>query len=87
MRLVIKYDAGDGCTWHCEVVRPVEYYSAEQLYMDFETLARDAHAKDWRDGKNFVFGKHTFDSTDFFLSDGTYNPPEILTLDEWFLQA
>ncbi len=84
MRLVIKYEAGDVYTWWCNVVVPIEYESAEQLYVDFETLARYAHEKDWRDGKNFNLGKHTFESGYFFLEDGTYTPPEILTIDEWF---
>jgi hypothetical protein len=83
MRLVIKYAAGDGCTWWCEVVSPVEYESAEQLYVDFEDAARKAHmAKVYA----FVVAEGEFE-TDCFFDQGTYQPPEILTVDEWFRQT
>jgi hypothetical protein len=84
MRLVIKYTAGDGCTWWCDDVSPVEYESAEQLYVDFETAARASYA-----AKVYVFvvADREFETGYFFLEDGTYNPPEILTVDEWFARS
>jgi hypothetical protein len=84
MRLVIKYTAGDGCSWSCEDVLPVEYESAEQLYVDFEAAARAAkEIKVYA----FVVANREFHTDYFFYGAGTYNPPEILTVDEWFQQA
>jgi hypothetical protein len=84
MRLVIKYTAGDGCSWSCEDVLPVEYESAEQLYVDFEAAARAAYAANVY---AFVVANREFHTDYFFYGAGTYNPPEILTVDEWFQQA
>lgn len=83
MRLVIKYDVGDGYTWWCDVVLPVEYESAEQLYVDFEAAARAAYAANVY---AFVVANREF-HTDYFFDRGTYLLPEILTVDEWFQQA
>jgi hypothetical protein len=83
MRLVIKYDVGDGYTWWCDVVLPVEYESAEQFYVDFEDAARKAYmAKVYA----FVVADREFE-TGYFFDRGTYRPPKILTVDEWFQQA
>ena len=35
MKLIIKYNVGDGYTWNAEIVLPVEYESKEQLELDF----------------------------------------------------
>jgi len=83
MRLVIKYTAGDGCSWSCDVVLPVEYESAEQLYVDFEAAARAAYAANVY---AFVVANREFE-TDCFFDRGTYLLPKILTVDEWFQQA
>jgi len=86
MRFVIKYTAGDGCSWHCDVVLPIEYPSAEQLCVDFETAAREALARGWQH-PDFVIASYEFRTYDFFREDKTYEAPEILTIDEWFQQA
>jgi hypothetical protein len=84
MRLVLKYIVGDGYTWWGEMVRPVEYESAEALLVDFEAAVRSAQARGWREYR-FEFAGHTFDADDFIQGDN-YVPPEILTVDEWFQQ-
>jgi hypothetical protein len=84
MRFVVKYAVGDGCTWSSEVVLPVEYESAEALYVDFETAVRSAQRLGWR-GYQFEVAGHEFDADDFLEGD-LYTPPEILTVDEWFMQ-
>ena len=38
MRLIIKYYEGDGYTYSCETIVPIEYDSAEQLLIDMETM-------------------------------------------------
>jgi len=93
MRLVIEYVSGDGCTYHCTDTVPVEYESAEAFAVDFEDavrlaaqrkiiLDRPAQPKIYE----FVFASCTF-QTDAFFRDGTYYPPEILTVDEWFSRS
>jgi len=84
MRLVIRYPVGDGYTWSGEVVLPVEYKSAEALYVDFEEAVRAAQRMGWR-GYEFEVAGHEFDADDFLEND-RYTPPEILTVDEWFSQ-
>jgi hypothetical protein len=84
MRLVIVYSVGDGYTWSGEVVLPVEYESAEALYVDFEEAVRSAHKGSWYE-REFHIAGHKF-VADNFLEQGNYYPPEILTVDEWFQQ-
>jgi hypothetical protein len=83
MRLVIEYTSGDGCTYHCTETFPLEYESAEAFAVDFEVAARLAAQ---RKIYEFVFANRTFQTDAFFL-DGTYYPPEILTVDEWFSRS
>lgn len=82
MRLVLTYSIGDGCTYHCDEVLPVEYESGEALLVDFEAAARKANG---RLGGDFTFAGHLF-SADHFFERGTYYGPEVLTVDEWFGQ-
>ena len=42
MKLVVCYTVGDGCTYHCDVVKCFEYESAEAFICDFETTLRSA---------------------------------------------
>lgn len=35
MRLVMLYTVSDGCTYSCDVVKPIEYESVEQARLDF----------------------------------------------------
>jgi len=83
MRLVIEYVSGDGCTYHCTDTVPVEYESAEAFAVDFERAVRQAAQPKIYE---FVFANRTFQTDAFFLG-GTYYPPEILTVDEWFSRS
>jgi hypothetical protein len=86
MKLVICYSVGDCCTYSCDVVRPVEYESAEAAIVEFERLAVEARAAS---GYVFWFAGHEFDTSDFFWKNTTPDRlylPEILTIDEWFAQ-
>lgn len=86
MRLVLKYTVGDGCTYHCDVVLPVEYESGEALLVDFEDAAQKARKanRSWYMAE-FTLAGHEF-LADSFFEDGVYCPPEVLTVDEWFNQ-
>ncbi len=93
MRLVLLYTIGDGCTFSCDEVIPLVYKSAEDAFVDFEDEFYAAY--DAKVGQ-FVFCGRTFNTEDFlpaFMYDGRggllppkrgFNPPEILTVDEWF---
>ena len=37
-RLIVRYSVGDGCTYACDVVKPLEYSSKEQAKLDFGSL-------------------------------------------------
>ena len=78
MKLVLLYNNSDGCTYSCDVVRPVEYESPEQALIDFEKAARDNHLG------TFEFGGWYFSGQDFFFHKTQISLPEILTIDQWF---
>jgi hypothetical protein len=95
MKLVMTYTIGDGCSWHQNVILPIEYESAEALIVNFEQALDKA--KDC--GESFFkFGEEEFTVNDFFYQDKEWNAkkmafalkaedkmlPEIFTLDEWF---
>lgn len=89
MRLIIKYQISDGCTYSCDETIPVEYESAEAFAVEFEEACKAARVE----GaclKELHFAGHSWDCACFFYSSGnkytldTYSPPEILTVDEWF---
>jgi hypothetical protein len=93
MKLVVCFSTGSE-TWNADHVLPIEYESAEQLLVDYETEVRRAAA-----AKADRFGPYTFEDFDvhFFgtewdLSD-LYDPDtktiydiEIHTVEEWFDQ-
>ncbi len=39
VKLIVEYDIGDGCTYHCTETKAIEYPSAEQLLVDIEDMA------------------------------------------------
>lgn len=87
MKLVLCYNIGDGCTFSCDVVLPVEYESAEAAIVEFERRAAEARTAS---GYVFWFAGHEFDTSDFFWKSTTqdrFEPPDLLTIDEWFAQS
>jgi hypothetical protein len=81
MKLVLLYTNTDGYTYSCDVVRPIEYDSPEQAIVDFEAAARESRE---RKGVSFKFAGFTFDQTDFFYHKDRFDPPEFLTINQWF---
>lgn len=82
MRIVMRYDEGDGCTYNCENVFPIEYESPEAALVDFETALSSSAG-------TFSFANVGLHRENFFVYDGYSKPrryvaPEFLTLDEWF---
>jgi len=45
MRLIIKYNVGDGYTWNAEVILPVEYESKEHLELEILDQLEKWHIK------------------------------------------
>jgi hypothetical protein len=87
MRLVVKYSIGDGFTWGAEVVVPVFYESAEAFLVDFEAAVKSDRARyqnRWRVEESIKMGGQHFCFADFFSEDGTYCPPTVMTVDDWF---
>lgn len=95
MRLVMCFSDGDGCTYSCDVVHPIEYSSAEQAIVDFEQLCIEAKAAvdaasrarqaAWTPNAGmFYFAGHEFHYGTFYSRKDTFFPPEFLTVDEWF---
>jgi hypothetical protein len=85
MRLVIRYDIGDDCTWWAQETLPVEYESAEKFLVDFEEAVWAAHKEADR---SWYYQEFTVAGLKFnichFIVNGEFQPPAILTVDEWF---
>lgn len=88
MRLVIKWNHGDGCTYSCDETEPVEFESAEAFIVGFEALLKAN-----RDQQGFVYAGREWWTDHFFYRvedrDGKYlgkevSLPEVMTVDEWF---
>ncbi len=103
MRLILRYDSSDGCTYSCTTTFPVEYESAEALLLDFLEAAKQAILGD---NYEFTFLGETFDPSQVYsrfdpaqyprLTGVTLEhgkrlylecPPEVMTLDEYFASA
>lgn len=99
MRLILRYEVSDGCTYSCTEVHPVNYDSAEALLVDFMEAAKAALLGNGE----FTFLTSLFSAHAFYVhakrtcrgtpepgyvkrGDQLYyeNPPEVLTLDEFF---
>jgi hypothetical protein len=85
MRLVIRWDESDGCTYHCENIVPIVYESQEAFICDFEkALIASAVLKDFE----FNFAGYTWSTCQFYLNyvnnKHLVSLPDILTLDEWY---
>lgn len=102
MRLILRFQVSDGCTYHCTEVLPVEYESAEALLVHFMDAAKSALLADGR----FTFLGQEFWADTFYervterderWPDMTYVQrgkllylectPDVLTLDEFFERA
>lgn len=81
MRLIVKYETGDGCTYSCTETVPIEYESKEAAIIDFDKICK---GKCSPCGEFFFAGK-SFTNYDFYIK-GKYYAPEILMLDEWYKQ-
>ena len=77
MKLVVRYNVSDGCTFSCDITQPIEYDSAEALIVAFEEAIKEGI-------QEFEIGKHTFNACDFICESGSYSLPDIYTLEEWF---
>lgn len=89
MRLILKYTAGDGCTYSADITTPVVYDSGEALLVDFErecwtaykarehsfTFAGEGYAV-----SNFIFDQSSFDRRE----KPEYCGPDVFTVEEWF---
>jgi hypothetical protein len=86
MKLIMRYNVGDGYTFSYDVYLPIEYESAEALICDFEKAIDEAAEKrthEWNYNYCFQFGTEKFNLSDFLCKEGKLLP-EILTIDEWF---
>lgn len=63
MKLIISYTVSDSCTYFTDVILPIEYDSAEALYIDFVDAIQKAFTN-----KNcqFEFGTESFNASDFY---------------------
>ena len=82
MKLIVTYTEGDGCTYSCEVVKCVEYESAEKLYCDLEAAA-DLYAKT-RWPENIDTDEFRSINLPHLIEKGKVYMPEISTLEEWW---
>lgn len=72
----------DGCTYECIRVLPCPHDSPEAAYVEFEELYLQAK----KSGAPFKFAGCEYYSNDF-EEEGTFYPPQLITVDEWFAQA
>lgn len=82
MRLVMRVRWTDNCTYGFTESYPIEYDSAEQALIDFDSYIQ-------KDAGDFTFLGVDFSSSLFIKSkkgESTLEYPEFLTLDEWFQQ-
>lgn len=86
MRLVLRYQESDGCTYSCTHTIPVEYESAEALAVHFERAMRDG--VEARESETEFLGQGFYAPGFFWVDTSTqmtmYGGPDILTLDEWY---
>lgn len=100
MRLILRFQISDGCTYSCTETLPVEYESAEALLVHFMDAARSARLAN----REFEFLGTTFSPDCFYervetrrVAGATYLEvgkrtylecaPDVLTLDEFFASA
>ena len=91
MRLVIKWNHGDGCTYSCDETEPVEFESQEAFLVGFEEAAKLSFTKGERGvmfaGREWWVDQFYYHKTDHkgrHTNDIEWTFPEILTVDEWF---
>lgn len=100
MRLVLEYNQTDGYTYSFETTRPFVYESPEAFIVDFEAIVlnRNDEYPDEFEIAGMRLYKSEFYTTSLERIGGTdkrpkeeyvstYNPPQILTLDEWYKYA
>jgi hypothetical protein len=83
MKIVMCYTDGDGYTYSCDVALPIEYESPEAALVEFEIACKAARYE----RREFRFGGHLFYPETFFWRDTSpdrFDPPDFLTVDEWF---
>lgn len=103
MRLILRFQVSDGCTYSCTETLPVEYESAEALLEHFTAAMREGFLA----GRYPVkFLDHEFDPSVFYCRaegsperrrDPRYlqhagawfyeSVPDVMTLDEFFASA
>lgn len=84
MRLVIKYQDTDGCTFWCTNTFPVEYESAERLLVDIEHNVLEWKISEYDSEKSTMMIGTLELYLGHFLEDDDFVPPSIYTVDEWF---
>lgn len=82
MRLVVITNYSDDCTYSFDETVPVEYESPEAFLVDFEKACYNNKDKSFTQ-RQFILGNGRFDASDYFEGN-EFNPPTILTLDEWY---
>lgn len=91
MKLILRYDDGDGYGCSCEIVVPIEYDSEEALLCDFMNRALFAFNQK---RSEFEFSTEKFpvrlfvdydrNTKEFYHTKIVEYPPDIYTLDDWF---
>lgn len=89
MKLVLCYTMGDGCSWHQDIVLPIEYDFEEDLICDFDLALTKAVSQG---EQSFIFGTEEFE-VKYFISFYPFHAkntkkilPDIYTLENWFSQ-
>ena len=62
MRIVMKYQVGDGCTYSCDVVKPIEYVSVEQARLDFGSKILEVQEKIQKYQKDYSQWENRYNS-------------------------
>ena len=83
MRLIVRVNYSDDCTYSYYETIPVVYESAEAFIVDFEDAARKALSIKRPAFRVFDLGGQNWDASYFFKGD-EFQAPDVLTLDEWY---
>ncbi len=96
MKLVMVFNVGDGYTYNCDVIYPIEYERVERAEYDFFLTWKEKIEKREKEKPLFVspdfemFGR-MFDAADFQYWETVgdqdiiqYSEPKFYTLEEWW---
>lgn len=85
MRLIVIYWTGDGCSYGFPNTIPVLAESKERLYLDMQQHIQRFEASKDKTDLVITCGNYEID-LQYCIINGTFDPPEIYTVDEWFQQ-